>query len=252
MAHFGAESINIANIKNAVRDSLAEFNLPPPKPRRNILLKEFGETCVSWYLENCDRLILIGLQWAETPLENRTGIDIIGITPQIDICYIEVKTRGTNKNIWSAIRGSDNSLVSELSDTRLMRYFWGHDGPYGIGSRIWIYRELSKLIREGRLNITLQTLEQKMVSTRKYIRYGAIVHPQGDDKLNQKIDRLIQRAFKDIDDECYLRENCQILNETDTCPSNCQLRNPIIFLDLPCEDFNNVFQNFIRVVRSLW
>lgn len=253
MERFRIGGLSIRDLRDAIRESLQEFNLPLPRFERNMFLKEFGEVCVSWYLETHDGLILIRLQWVESPLSNRTGVDIIGVSPQIDICYIEVKTRSSNSNISSAICCNTKSLADELSDTRLQRYIPKPNNPQGIINRTFIYYRLMELADSGRLrNITKETLRQELEIARHYVRYGAIVHPEGSKNINDTVDRSIQRAFVHIDNKCYRRENCDVLRQNGSCPQNCPYRNPIIFLDMSCENFNSVFQDFISVVNNFW
>lgn len=137
------------------------------------LISNFGEACVSYYLENKLEVILTHAGWKQSPFVISTGVDLVGgkisDLSNISIVYVEVKTRKNSSHKYQTLK----SLKNQLTLNRIEQKFTLSTGDY---SYVGITSRLHKHIRENKV------FSQAKINFRKdyFERYGAVVAGERD------------------------------------------------------------------------
>lgn len=211
------------------------------KQKGTKILSSFGEISASFFLNNYEKMCLIGLRWPKEMFEIQTGLDIVGINPEnFDILYAEVKTSETE--IISSIRTQKAKLIKELKDKRLDSFFL--ENTREPATKLWIADLLKKLIQDGKIEGNKATIETIIQLKRKYIRYGILIHTLKDHNFNFK------NEFKKLDEHCKEqhkdKQSCNLV-----CNNTCPDRNPIYFVDLKIVDIKKRIDHIIELELTI-
>jgi hypothetical protein len=205
------------------------------------ILSSFGEISASFFLENNEKLFLIGLRWPREMFEIPTGLDIVGVNPKnFDVIYAEVKASET-KNPGS-IRNQKTKLTNDLKDKRIDSYFL--ENTREPATKLWIVDLLKKLMLEGKIKGDKETIESIITSKQKYIRYGFLIHSLVDRNFR------FGTEFKKLDVHC--KEQHKDEHRCDfQCKNTCSQRNPVQFVDLKIEDITKRIDHIIELELTI-
>lgn len=205
------------------------------------ILSSFGEISASFFLENNEKLFLIGLRWPKDMFEIQTGLDIVGVNPKnFDVIYAEVKASET-KNPGS-IRNQKRDLTKDLKDKRIDSYFL--ETTREPATKLWLIDLLKKLMLDGKIKGDKETIEAIITSKQKYIRYGFLIH--------SLIDRNFRfgTEFKKLDAHC--KEQHQDEHTCNfQCKKTCSKRNPVHFVDLKIADITKRIDQIIELELTI-
>ncbi|NJD78268.1 MAG: hypothetical protein FIB08_14445 [Candidatus Methanoperedens sp.] len=241
------EKRGVLNIGKALKD----FNIPPEqikeikekiikkrKQKKTKIPSSFGEIYTSFFLEKKEKIYLIGLRWPREMFEIQTGMDLVGIKSEgFDIIYAQVKA--TEKEEKFLINKQKEGLPEDLKDKKIDEYF--REGTKEPATKLWIIDLAKNLVERGIIKANKDTVEKLIMGKEKYIRYGSLVHPPVDYKID------FSPEFEKLIEYCKEKHENEGINCTKKCSIACSDRNPVYFVDMVVKDITQRVNDIIKL-----
>jgi hypothetical protein len=223
------EKRGVLNIEKALKD----FNISPErikeikekiikkrKQKKTKIPSTFGEIYTSFFLEKKKKIYLIGLRWPREMFEIQTGIDLVGIkSKNFDIIYVQVKA--TEKKEKFLVNKQKEGLPDDLKDKKIDESFW--EETREPATKLWIIDLAKQLVENGIIKADKNSVEKLIMAKEKYIRYGSLVHPP----LDYKVD--FSPEFEKLLGHCKEKHESEGKKCERKCSADCSDKNPIYF-----------------------